>query len=99
MNYQGNCDLFKNGDAILKFNYTSILELLFDIPSNVPIYHIHGCYEDGAPLIFEYKKDVNSYRDSWLNIGIENTDFYICQQREIIYFTCRWEKITIRWIK
>lgn len=48
--------LFKAGDAILTFNYTSTIERLFDVPRTVPICHIHGCYNQGSPLVFGYRK-------------------------------------------
>lgn len=95
---QGMChhrksNLFKSGDAILTFNYTSTIEYLFDVPIDVPIYHIHGCYEEGTPLIFGYKKNINSYTNKWTNIESEDMDFYIGQQREVVYsFYAKWEK-------
>lgn len=86
-------DLFKSGDAILSFNYTSTVEYLFDIPKDVPIFHIHGCYEEDTPLIFGYKKNSNSYNNEWTNTQSEDMDFYIGQQRQIVYsFYTKWEK-------
>lgn len=86
-------DLFKSGDAILSFNYTSTIEYLFDIPKDVPIYHIHGCYEEGTPLIFGYKRNTNSYNNKWIGTQDEDVDFYIGQQRQVVYsFYTKWEK-------
>ena len=85
--------LFKNGDAILTFNYTSTIEYLFFIPDNVPVFHIHGCYEQGSPLIFGYRSNKNSYTDAWASIDEENWDYYIAQQREAVYmFYESWRK-------
>ena len=95
---QGMChhiksNLFKSGDAILTFNYTSTIEYLFDLPNDVPIYHIHGCYENGTPLIFGYKRNAKSYNNKWTDTASEDMDFYIGQQREIVYsFYAKWEK-------
>lgn len=85
--------LFKSGDAILTFNYTSTIEYLFCIPDNVPVFHIHGCYEQGNPLIFGYRSNKNSYTDAWASIDEENWDYYIAQQRETVYmFYESWRK-------
>lgn len=85
--------LFKSGDAILTFNYTSTIEYLFFIPDNVPVFHIHGCYEQGNPLIFGYRSNKNSYTDAWASIDEENWDYYIAQQREAVYmFYESWKK-------
>lgn len=87
-------ELFKTGDAILTFNYTSTIEYLFSIPNNVPVFHIHGCYEQGSPLIFGYRSNKNSYTDAWASIDEENWDYYIAQQREAVYtFYESWRKI------
>ncbi|WP_024416928.1 AbiH family protein [Streptococcus suis] len=43
-----------NNSAIVSFNYTSVLEKLFNI-ENSTIYHIHGLFEAGDELIFGYK--------------------------------------------
>lgn len=43
------------GDAILSFNYTSTVEVLYSPPMEVPICHIHGYFEGGEKLIFGYK--------------------------------------------
>lgn len=86
-------ELFKKGDAILTFNYTSTIECLFSIPDNVPIFHIHGCYEQGTPLIFGYRSNESSYTDAWASIDEENGDYYIAQQREAVYtFYKSWRK-------
>lgn len=57
--------LFKSGDDILTFNYTSTVEYLFSVPHDVPIFHIHGCYEAGNRLIFGYRSNTNSYGHAW----------------------------------
>jgi len=86
-------ELFKSGDAILSFNYTSTIEYLFSIPDNVPIFHIHGCYEQRRPLIFGYRRNENSYTDNWASIEEEHWDHYIEQQREAVYeFYEGWRK-------
>ncbi len=91
--HQSQKELFKNGDAILSFNYTSTIESLFSIPDNVPVFHIHGYYEQGSPLIFGYKSDEKNYTDDWASIGEEDLDYYISQQREIVYtFYESWRK-------
>lgn len=91
--YYAPKELFKKGDAILTFNYTSTIEYLFSIPDNVPIFHIHGCYEQGNPLIFGYRSNENSYTDAWASIDEENWDYYIAQQREAVYtFYENWRK-------
>lgn len=78
-------ELFKDGDAILTFNYTSTIEILFPIPDNVPIFHIHGCFEQRRPLIFGYRSNENTYTSDWAFIDEENGDYYIAQQRKIVY--------------
>ena len=86
-------ELFKSGDAILTFNYTSTIECLFSIPDNVPICHIHGYYEERNPLIFGYRNNENSYAITWTSIDKENYDYYITKQREIVYaFYESWRK-------
>lgn len=85
--------LFKAEDAILTFNYTSTIELLFDVPRTVPICHIHGCYDQGSPLVFGYRNNKNSYARAWADIDEEHWDYYIAQQRETVYaFYANWEK-------
>ena len=85
--------LLKNGDAILSFNYTSTIEYLFFIPADVPVLHIHGCYEYGDPLIFGYRNNNNSFTNAWTSIDEESWDFYIAQQRETVYrFYDSWRK-------
>lgn len=91
--YYAPKELFKRGDAILSFNYTSTIEYLFYIPDNVPIFHIHGYYEQGNPLIFGYRSNENSYNDAWASLDEENWDYYIAQQREVVYtFYENWRK-------
>ena len=75
--------LFKAEDAILTFNYTSTIELLFDVPRTVPICHIYGCYDQGSPLVFGYRNNKNSYARAWADIDEEHWDYYIAQQREL----------------
>ncbi len=85
--------LFKAGDAILTFNYTSTIEQLFDVPRTVPICHIHGCYDQGNPLVFGYRNNQNSYAEAWADIDEEHWDYYIAQQRGAVYaFYANWEK-------
>lgn len=86
-------ELFKIGDAILNFNYTSTIECLFSVPDNVPIFHIHGCYKQGEQLVFGYRSNENSYTADWVSSSDENEDYYIVQQREIVYaFYESWRK-------
>lgn len=86
-------NLFEDGDAILSFNYTSTIEYLFYTPKKVPIFHIHGCYAHGDPLIFGYKNNENSYTNDWVSNNEENWDYYVEQQREIVYaFYNDWRK-------
>lgn len=87
-----NETLFKAGDAILSFNYTSTIEYLFHVPKAVPIFHIHGKYEQGDSLIFGYRKNSKSYSHAWYSQD-DDFDYYIGQQREIVYdFYQSWEK-------
>lgn len=79
-----NYKLFNSGDAILSFNYTSTIEQLFDLPENIPILHIHGFYEKQQPLIFGYKLEKECYERKWKSYT-EDGDYYIDQQRQIIY--------------
>lgn len=48
-------NIFREGDAILSFNYTSTIEGLYELPENIKILHIHGYYKDNDELIFGYK--------------------------------------------
>lgn len=83
--------LFQSGDAILSFNYTSTLELLFEIPADVQIFHIHGFGTSGGPLIFGYQKGL--YEEQWIGSYNEDQDFYITKQREVVYdFYQAWAK-------
>lgn len=85
--------LFKSGDAILTFNYTSTIEYLFSVPYDVPIFHVHGCYEDGTRLIFGYRSNGNSYGNTWVSVDEDNWDYYVAQQREAVYaFYDSWRK-------
>ncbi|MCM1158761.1 MAG: bacteriophage abortive infection AbiH family protein [Bacteroidales bacterium] len=86
-------ELFKNGDAIVTFNYTSTIESLFSISESVPIFHIHGYCEQEEPLIFGYRSNENSYTDNWASLDEENWDYYIEQQRKAVYtFYEAWKK-------
>lgn len=76
--------IFCSGDAILSFNYTSTVEHLYNLPSDIPILHIHGFYEDGTPLIFGYKNGKTIYANR-LDTDIEDADYYVDQQRQEIY--------------
>lgn len=85
--------LFRVGDAILTFNYTSTIEYLFDVPYAVPILHIHGCYEHNSELIFGYRSNQNSYTETWTDIDEDHWDYYVAQQKEIVYsFYDGWRK-------
>lgn len=85
--------LFRSGDAILTFNYTSTIEYLFSLPYDVPIFHIHGCYEAGNRLIFGYRANANSYGNFWASVDEENWDYYVARQREAVYaFYDSWRK-------
>lgn len=85
--------LFEVGDAILTFNYTSTIEILFEVPDSVPIFHIHGCYDQGTPLVFGYRSNQNSYGKSWSEMDEDHGDYYVAQQREAVYdFYSSWEK-------
>lgn len=85
--------LFEVGDAILTFNYTSTIEILFEVPDSVPIFHIHGCYDQGTPLVFGYRSNQNSYGKSWSEMDEDHGDYYVAQQREAVYdFYRSWEK-------
>ena len=76
--------IFKAGDAILSFNYTSTIETLFTMPDSVPICHLHGYVEDGTELIFGYKDNKTNHRHNWADLG-EDGDYYLQQQRSIVY--------------
>ena len=89
----GKKTLFQSGDAILTFNYTSTVEYLFFVPDKVPISHIHGCYADGNRLMFGYKSNANSYGPTWPSIDEENWDYYLSEQRQVVYkFYDNWKK-------
>ena len=88
-----NKQIFQKGDAILSFNYTSTFEYLFDMPTVVPVFYIHGCYKQGEPLIFGYRNNHNSYPTTWSSMDEDSWDYYIVQQREIVYdFYENWRK-------
>lgn len=74
--------MFRSGDAILSFNYTSTIEELFDLPDDIEIFHIHGFYQDDDPLIFGYGKGKGSYRAKL--VPDEDGDYYVDRQREAI---------------
>ena len=76
--------LFNHDDAILSFNYTSTVEYLFDLPDNIPILHIHGFHAASKSLIFGYKFGKEDYQRK-MELSAEHGDYYIDQQREIIY--------------
>lgn len=85
--------LFKDGDAILSFNYTSTLDYFFDIPDSVEILHIHGKHESDDELIFGYKRTDESYTSDWVTDEGSEWDGYAEQQREIVYtFYDNWRK-------
>lgn len=48
-------DFLCDGDAVLNFNYTSTVQMLYTIPDNIEIIHIHGYYKDNEEPIFGYK--------------------------------------------
>ncbi|MGX8833077.1 AbiH family protein [Amedibacillus sp. YH-ame6] len=52
-------NFLNSGDAVLNFNYTSTLEYLYNIPKDVPVLHIHGCYELGTPLLFGFSNGMS----------------------------------------
>lgn len=84
-------ELFQSGDAVISFNYTSTVEMLFDIPDGLPILHIHGYRANQERLIFGYKEMKGDYRTR-LEPN-EDTDFYEDQQRQAIYeFYTGWQK-------
>lgn len=83
---------FCDGDAILSFNYTSTVENLFYLPEDILILHIHGFYDDNEPLIFGYKNGQEAY-ESKPTSSDEDGDYYVDQQRELIYdFYKGWKK-------
>lgn len=85
--------LFEVGDAILTFNYTSTIEILFEVQDLVPIFHIHGCYAQGTPLVFGYRNNQNSYVKTWPDMDEDHWDYYVAHQREAVYdFYSSWEK-------
>ena len=79
--------LFDNSDAVISFNYTSTVERLFYRPDGVPIFHIHGFYENNEPLILGYKpSDRIKFPKRWeMNKEKENGDYYVEQQHDIAY--------------
>ena len=84
--YEDN--LFENAVAIISFNYTSTYEILYG--KSIPILHIHGYYTDGDKLIFGYKSVKSQY---YRLLGLEDGDYYINAQRELIWkFYVSWKK-------
>ena len=82
---------FISGDAILSFNYTSTIEMLFELPEDLRILHIHGLYEDNDPLIFGYKDSDEKYKRRISSY--DDGDYYTYQQQMAIYkFYCGWKK-------
>lgn len=76
-------------DAILSFNYTSTIENWFDVPSDVFIWHIHGCLARKEPLTFGYGVPTNDYAVEFTEDG----DFYLDEQRmAILRFYQGWKK-------
>lgn len=76
-------------DAILSFNYTSTIENWFAVPSNVCVWHIHGCLARKKPLIFGYGTSTNNYAVE----TTEDGDFYEYEQRiAILSFYQGWKK-------
>lgn len=83
--------LFQDGDAVVSFNYTSTVEMLFDIPYDFPILHIHGYHANNEQLIFGYGEIKGNYHRRLE--ADEDTDFYENQQRQAIYeFYTGWQK-------
>lgn len=83
--------LFQDGDAVVSFNYTSTVEVLFDIPYDFPILHIHGYHANNEQLIFGYGEIKGNYHRRLE--PDEDTDFYENQQRQAIYeFYAGWQK-------
>lgn len=81
----GECySLFLKDDVVLSFNYTSTIELLFELPEGIPILHIHGFYDANQPLIFGYKFGKENYKRK-MKSNAEDGDYYVDQQRETIY--------------
>lgn len=87
--------LFKEGDAVLSFNYTSTIERLFSLPKSIPILHIHGFYEVNQPLIFGYKFGKEKYERKMVSSD-EDGDYYVDQQREIVYELYKSQKKAIQ---
>lgn len=76
-------------DAILSFNYTSTIENWFSIPSDVFVWHIHGCLARKEPLIFGCGTSIDNYAVE----ATEDGDFYEYQQRTaILRFYQGWKK-------
>lgn len=83
--------LFRSGDAVISFNYTSTIEILFDIPDDFPILHIHGYRANNEQLIFGYGEMKGNYHTRLE--PDEDVDFYEDQQRQAIYeFYTGWQK-------
>lgn len=81
-----NCNV---GDAILSFNYTSTIENLYNLPHEIPLWHIHGYLASDIPLIFGYGTPKQNYTVE----ATEDDDFYIHQKRlSILDFYQNWRK-------
>ena len=79
-------------DRVLSFNYTSTLEYLFDLATQIPICHIHGFHDAGESLIFGYSQVKGNYRNKLMST-FEDGDYYVDRQRELIYdFYQNWRK-------
>lgn len=72
-------DFVKGDDAVLSFNYTSTLERLYDIPSGVPICHIHGFRENGEPLLLGFRNGITE--DGYYNSVFDRETIQKVQKR------------------
>ena len=84
-------NIFRENDAIISFNYTSTLEVLYDVKNN-PLLHIHGYGSDGEHLIFGYKGDVLKNQNSKYRIDPDDDYYVMSQVDSIIMFCKRWQK-------
>lgn len=78
-------NVFKKGDSIISFNYTSTLEELYET-KDIPILHIHGYFDHNESLLFGYKEGEHAkeYRKQYLDPLDDNHDYYVDTQRESI---------------
>lgn len=84
--------LLTPNDRVLTFNYTSTLENMFNFARQIPVCHIHGFYADRTPLIFGYNQIKGNYGNKLIPT-FEDGDYYVDQQRELIYnFYQNWQK-------